>query len=268
MDSLAIMAVYVYNSIRTIPLRSKRKGYAMFSAIEESIGYTFTDKGLITTALTHSSYANEQGVDAQHNERLEFLGDAVLELCVSSELFVLFPDVREGDLTRMRAKIVSQPFLTELAREFHIDQALLLGKGEEHQGGRDRPSLLSDAFEALLGAVYLDGGFAAATNVVRTVFNDKWPEQKQNSQTKDCKSLLQEVTQQRFKERPAYVLADSSGPEHAKVFTVQVTLPDGTVFTSNGPSLKRAEQLVACLALEHLLPEDERVTLHLARDPA
>ncbi|CAK7064882.1 MAG: Ribonuclease 3 [Desulfovibrio sp.] len=229
----------------------------MFEDVENAIGYAFTDKTLIATALTHSSYANEQGGGVQHNERLEFLGDAVLELCVSSELFSTFPDVREGDLTRMRAKIVSQPFLTELARERKVDVALLLGKGEESQGGRERPSLLSDAFEALLGAVYLDGGFHAATTVVRTVFDGKWPVLKTGTPTKDCKSLLQELTQQKWKERPVYTLIDSSGPEHAKVFTVRAALPDGITFTSEGPSLKRAEQLVALRALEHLLSEEE-----------
>ncbi|MDR3073387.1 MAG: ribonuclease III [Deltaproteobacteria bacterium] len=224
--------------------------------VEKNIGYVFTDASLLVRALTHSSYANEQGGDAEHNERLEFLGDAVLELCVSSELFARFPAMREGELTRMRAKIVSQPFLAELACEYAVQAALLLGRGEESQGGRERPSLLSDAFEALLGAVYLDGGFAAACAVVRTIFDGKWPVQRQSGLAKDSKSLLQEVTQQRYKERPVYALVGSSGPEHAKVFTVRVTLPDGLKFTCDGPSLKRAEQLVACLALEHLLPED------------
>lgn len=223
--------------------------------VEDSIGYDFKDKSLLTTALTHSSYANEQGDGAGHNERLEFLGDAVLELCVSAELFAKFPDAREGDLTRMRAKVVSMPFLTELARAYKIDIALLLGKGEESQGGRERASLLSDAFEALLGAVYLDGGFPAARHAVQRFFDGRWPVQKQGGLTKDCKSKLQEVTQERFKERPVYSLESSSGPEHAKVFTVRVTLPNGISFTSDGPSLKRAEQLVACIALEHLLPD-------------
>ncbi|SBV90435.1 Ribonuclease 3 [uncultured delta proteobacterium] len=229
----------------------------MLQHIEDALGYSFVDKDLLAVALTHSSYANEHGGGAEHNERLEFLGDAVLELCVSSELFNRFSDVREGDLTRMRAKIVSQPFLSGLAQECGLDTALLLGKGEESQGGRERPSLLSDAFEALLGAVYLDGGFDAVTTVVRTVFDGKWPVQKQGGPSKDCKSLLQEVTQRRFKERPVYALVGSSGPEHAKVFTVRVTLPDNREFISDGPSLKRAEQIVACLALEHILPEEE-----------
>lgn len=228
----------------------------MLKRIENGLGYRFKDKELLSMALTHSSFANEHGGGAAHNERLEFLGDAVLELCVSSELFKRFPGVREGDLTRMRAKIVSQPFLTDLAREYGLDGALQLGKGEESQGGRDRPSLLSDAFEALLGSVYLDGGFDAAITVVRTVFDGKWPVQKQGGLTKDCKSLLQEVTQRRYKDRPVYALVESSGPEHAKVFSVRVTLPDGRAFTSDGPSLKRAEQLVASLALETILPEE------------
>lgn len=227
----------------------------MTRGVEESIGYTFTDASLITTALTHSSYANEQGGAVAHNERLEFLGDAVLELCVSAELFSRFPEAREGDLTRMRAKIVSQPFLTELARTHKVDVSLRLGKGEESQGGRERPSLLSDAFEALLGAVFLDGGFPAACTVVRAVFDGKWPVPRQGKLAKDSKSRLQEVTQERYKERPVYALVDSSGPEHEKVFTVRVTLPDGLVFTSDGPSLKRAEQLVARRALEHLIPD-------------
>lgn len=228
----------------------------MFEEVESAIGYVFRDKTLLATALTHSSYANEQGGNTGHNERLEFLGDAVLEICVSAELFARFPDVREGDLTRMRAKIVSQPFLTELARERKVDVALLLGKGEESQGGRERPSLLSDAFEALLGAVFLDGGFDAATTVVRTVFGGKWPAPKTGSPAKDCKSLLQEVTQQKWKERPVYTLVASSGPEHAKVFTVQVVLPDGLTFTNDGPSLKRAEQIAASRALEFLLSDE------------
>ncbi len=229
----------------------------MLRQIEDALGYAFTNRELLATALTHSSYANEHGGGAAHNERLEFLGDAVLELCVSSELFARFPAVREGDLTRMRATVVSESFLSDLAREYGLDAALLLGKGEESQGGRSRPSLLSDAFEALLGAVYLDGGFDAVTTVVRAVFDGKWPGRMRGRHSKDCKSLLQEVTQRRFKERPVYALIGSSGPEHAKVFTVRVTLPDNREFTCEGPSLKRAEQLVANLALEHVLPEEE-----------
>ncbi len=224
-----------------------------FRALQETIAYQFSDESLLLTALTHSSFANEQGGKAEHNERLEFLGDAALELCVSTELFTRFAGAREGDLTRMRAKLVSQPSLATFAIACRLDGCLRLGKGEESQGGRDRPSLLSDAFEALLGAVFLDGGFAAVQSVVRTVLNDKWPVNEEQNQSKDCKSLLQELIQRRYKERPVYALVGSAGPEHAKIFTVQVTLPDALVFMSDGPSLKRAEQLVACQALEYLL---------------
>ncbi len=229
------------------------KESAALPGLQRIIGYRFSDESLLRTAMTHSSYANEQGGRAEHNERLEFLGDAALELTVSAELFARFPGAREGDLTRMRAKIVSQPSLASLALACKVDVCLLLGKGEECQGGRDRPALLSDAFEALLGAVFLDGGFGAVQSVVRTILNDKWPDQDECTQSKDCKSLLQELIQRRYKERPVYSLIGSSGPEHAKIFTVQVTLPDSLVFMSDGPSLKRAEQLVACQALEYLL---------------
>lgn len=227
----------------------------MLQELQRTIHYHFRQVKLLEMALTHSSFANEQGGGIPHNERLEFLGDAALELCISQELFVRFPDTREGELTRMRAKLVSQPSLAVLALETGLAGPLRLGKGEEGQGGRERPSLLSDAMEALLGAVFCDGGYAAVSEVVQTLFVGKWPAKEDEERAKDCKSLLQELTQRRYKERPVYTLANSHGPEHAKVFTVQVVLPDGRNFCSEGPSLKRAEQLVAGKALECLLQE-------------
>ncbi len=227
----------------------------MFQELQKTIHYHFAQVKLLEVALTHSSFANEQGGGMPHNERLEFLGDAALELCISQELFTRFPHTREGELTRMRAKLVSQPSLASLAVETGLVRHLLLGKGEEGQGGRERPSLLSDAMEALLGAVFCDGGYGAVQSVVRTIFADKWPVKEETERVKDCKSLLQELTQRLFKERPVYALLGSYGPEHAKVFTVQVALPDGRIFQSEGPSMKRAEQFVACKALEQLLLE-------------
>ena len=242
------------------------KDKELLRKLEETLGYHFSNEILLNTALTHSSFANEQGGKGEHNERLEFLGDAALELCVSAELFIRFPDAREGDLTRMRAKIVSQPSLATLALACNLEGCLRLGKGEESQGGRDRPSLLSDALEAILGAVFLDGGFGAVQAVVGNILKGKWPEQEENNHSKDCKSLLQELTQRRYKERPVYTLVGSAGPEHAKTFTVQVTLPDSLVFMSDGPSLKRAEQLVACQALEYLLSNATPGSLLAAED--
>ncbi len=224
----------------------------MLTRLQESIHYRFTQVKLLETALTHSSHANEQGGDMEHNERLEFLGDAVLELSVSERLFAMFPHAREGHLTRMRAKLVSKPALAVLAKELNLDSYLLLGKGEESQGGRDRDSLLSDAFEAVLGAVFLDGGYAEALRVVTLLLESRWPDEPEGGRSKDYKSRLQELTQKRFKERPVYSLAGSKGPEHAKIFEVLLTLPDGRAVSAEGPSVKRAEQKAAGLALKQL----------------
>lgn len=216
--------------------------------IEDILSYSFSDEALLRVALTHSSWANENG-SIEHNERQEFLGDAVLELCVSSELFCMFPTAREGDLTRLRSLLVSTTALADLARDLGLEQSLLLGKGEENQGGRHRDTLLSDALEAVLGAVFEDGGFDAARRVVRHIFCDRWPETLLYTPSKDFKTRLQELVQRTCKNRPVYVLVESHGPEHAKLFTVRLDLPNGASFTANGPSLKRAEQEAAHVAL-------------------
>ncbi|MFK4763711.1 MULTISPECIES: ribonuclease III [Desulfobaculum] len=225
--------------------------------LQTTISYRFSQVKLLQTALTHSSYANEHGNDTEDNERLEFLGDAVLELSTSEMLFAKFPEAPEGQMTRLRAKLVSEPALAEVARELELDRILRLGKGEEMQGGRDRDSLLSDAVEAILGAVFLDGGYDPAKAVVNTMLENRWPEHCDVRRVKDAKSRLQELTQKLFKERPVYALADSVGPEHAKTFVVQVTLPDGTVLSSEGTSVKKAEQNAATKALEFLQEKEE-----------
>lgn len=224
----------------------------MIDRLQEVLGYTFVQSALLDTALTHSSFANENNSSIEHNERLEFLGDAVLEIAVSERLFAQFPYAREGQLTRLRARLVSKPSLAEVSKKLRIDRCLKLGKGEESQGGRDRDSVLSDALEAVLGAVFLDGGYASALTVVDTVFAPWWPQELEDNKAKDYKSALQELTQQRFKARPVYSLVSSTGPEHAKIFEVLLTLPDGETLTAQGPSLKRAEQKAAGLALKQL----------------
>jgi ribonuclease-3 len=222
------------------------------SQLQEDIGHDFSAPGLLETALTHSSHANESANPAAHNERLEFLGDAVLELCVSEELYSRFPQATEGALTLLRSKLVSEPALAELARACGLDRCLLLGKGEESQGGRNRASLLSDALEAVFAAVFLDGGFEAARRCIRRVFAGMWPESLVEPKSKDYKSRLQELTQKRFKARPVYTLADSRGPEHEKMFEVRLSLPGGEEVTAQGSSLKKAEQLAARTALSVL----------------
>lgn len=224
----------------------------MLEQLQRDIPYRFGQVKLLRAAMTHSSYANEQQDAVNHNERLEFLGDAVLELCISEELFRRFPDAREGELTAMRSRLVNQDTLAELARSVLLERTIILGKGEEAQGGRERDSLLSDTFEALLGAIFLDGGFAAVSEVVRTLFAPHWPERSGKVKVKDAKSRLQEVTQRMFRDRPVYFLLSSSGPEHDKVFTVRLELPDKREFVAEGSSVKRAEQNAACDALVFL----------------
>lgn len=225
--------------------------------MEASLGYRFTRRGLLRTALTHSSFVNETDEVHGHNERLEFLGDAVLELCVSEELFKRFSRAREGELTRLRAQLVSKPALADLALELKLDRHIRLGRGEEEQGGRTRSSLLSDALEALLGAVFLDGGYETVKHVVYSILAAHWPSQAGEEKIKDNKSRLQELTQQLFRERPVYALLGSHGPEHDKIFEVSVTLPCGDVLHATGPSVKRAEQTAAGIAIDLLQKRSE-----------
>lgn len=216
--------------------------------LQKCIHHQFEQVKLLTTALTHSSYANEQEGDGD-NERLEFLGDAVLELCISEEGYRRFPCAPEGQLTRIRSQLVKEKSLAGLARELELQRYIRLGKGEEQQGGRDRDALLADTFEALLGAIFLDGGFEVAKATILRIFDDKWPETAMLPETKDYKSRLQEVAQERFRDRPVYVLAGTSGPEHEKIFEVDCTLPTGKVFQGSGTSVKRAEQDAAMQSL-------------------
>jgi ribonuclease III, bacterial len=227
----------------------------MLHQLQIHIPYQFRQVKLLEEAMTHSSYANEQQTGMLHNERLEFLGDAVLELCISQGLFRRFPDTREGELTSMRSRLVNQDTLACLARGLSIDKCIVLGKGEEAQGGRERDSLLSDAFEALLGAIFLDGGFAKSVEVIEMLFSPLWPNHIGKVKSKDAKSRLQEITQQLFKDRPVYFLVSSVGPEHDKVFTVRLDLPDGRFFQAEGSSVKRAEQTAAQMALDCLESE-------------
>lgn len=216
------------------------------------LGHAFADPQLLATALTHSSFANERGESAGHNERLEFLGDAVLELCVSEELFARFPEAPEGELTLLRSQLVNESSLADMARRLGLESHVLLGRGEENQGGRTRPSLLSDVFEAVVGAVFLDGGYRAARAFVDRVFAGLWPRRPAAPKTKDFKSRLQEYTQKTHKARPTYALLGSAGPEHDKRFEVRLLLPGGQEILATEKSVKKAEQMAAKLALRSL----------------
>ena len=214
--------------------------------LEEIIGYHFKNKHYLTQALTHSSYANEKKLGKLgSNERLEFLGDAVLELISSDYLYARFTQIPEGELTKKRASLVCEPSLAYCAREFGLPQFLLLGKGEDMTGGRNRDSIVSDATEALLGAIYLDGGFANAKEFIhRFVLNDL-----ENKQLfYDSKTILQEVVQGEH-EQLTYVLTDESGPDHNKSFTVRACIGERVIGSGTGHTKKAAEQEAAYQAL-------------------
>ncbi|WP_029895403.1 ribonuclease III [Desulfohalovibrio reitneri] len=227
------------------------------SGLEERLGHGFSDEALLRLALTHSSWINESAHGGESNERLEFLGDAVLELCVSEELYARFPGEREGRLTRLRARLVREPALARLAREIALPDYIYLGRGEESQGGRDRDSLLADAFEAIMGAVFVDGGFEASRKVVSRLLAGLWPESAELPHAKDHKTALQEVTQTLFRARPVYSLVGAEGPDHAKIYRVRVDLPDGRSFEAQASSKKTAEQESARLALTELSHDAE-----------
>ena len=217
--------------------------------LEEKIGYQFQDKALLTQALSHSSYANERHMDRlANNERLEFLGDAVLELATSEYLFKTYPKMPEGEATRTRASIVCEQTLALCARELGLGSFLLLGKGEELTGGRDRDSITSDAMEALLGAIYLDGGFANAKEFVQKfILNDI----EHKKLFFDSKTILQERIQSMTDEPLHYELVREEGPDHNKRFTVNACLGEQSIGTGSGRTKKAAEQEAAYDALVH-----------------
>jgi len=217
--------------------------------LEEEIGYRFNDRKLIMQALSHSSYANEKKRPGGSNERLEFLGDSVLSIVVSEYLYTHLTSVAEGDLTKLRASLVCEKSLHVFAQQINLGDYLLLGKGEENTGGRERPSILADAFEAVIAAVYLDGGMEAARkHILRFMPQDI--EHRKTPVFRDFKTVLQEVVQMNPEEKVEYVLIGAEGPDHNKRFVVEVCLNDQVIGRGKGRSKKEAEQLAAKEALE------------------
>jgi ribonuclease-3 len=218
--------------------------------LERIIGYEFQNGKLLSQALTHSSYANEKKLGKLGcNERLEFLGDAVLELISSELLFEAFPEMPEGKLTKKRASLVCEPSLAFCAREFNLPSYLLLGKGEDLTGGRQRDSIVSDALEALLGAIYLDGGFANAKEfALKFILNDL--EHKQLFF--DSKTILQELVQEHGRQPVEYVIQKEDGPDHNKRFTVAAVVDGKILGNGIGHTKKAAEQAAAYEAIREI----------------
>ena len=218
-----------------------------YHALEKRLGYTFKNKELIIEALTHKSYKKPY-----NNERLEFLGDAVLDLIVGEFLFKKFPDSDEGILSKIRASLVNESGFTLLARKIGLGDYIYLSLAEENNNGREKPSLLSNAFEAVIGAIYLEGGLDVARDIVIRLLNETHKKIDLQSLSKDYKTALQELTQATHGVTPTYELLRSFGPDHKKEFEIAVVLDNETIATAQGKSKKEAQQKAAQIALNKL----------------
>lgn len=222
-----------------------------FSKLEDSIGYSFCDKELLKQALTHRSYLNENPAwKVEHNERLEFLGDAVLELVVTDHLYRTYPNP-EGEMTNWRAALVNAVILSKITGEFSLNDFLLLSRGESKDTGRARQYILANAIEALIGAVYLDGGYEPARAFIERFVLVKLPQIIEQRLYRDTKSLLQEEAQERLGVTPTYKVLDEWGPDHARQFKVGVYLGDDLAGQGEGPSKQDAQQQAAEDALKN-----------------
>ena len=220
-------------------------------ALEARLGYMFRDRALLENALMHSSYANENRARGYtSNERLEFLGDSVLGMVTAARLYALYPDMPEGKMSRLRAELVCEQALHGVALTLHLGDYIRLGHGEERSGGRERPSILADAVEAVIAAVYLDAGMEEAAKLVDLAMGDYKTSEKSD---RDAKSALQEYLQALGEETPTYEIIGQDGPPHARVFTARVLRADGSELgTGTGARKQRAEEAAAQMALQTL----------------
>jgi ribonuclease III len=222
--------------------------------LQERLGYSFGDRRILLQSLTHTSYGHEflqeKPIALRDNERLEFLGDAILDVVVSDILLETFPNSNEGQLSKMRAAVVNEKTLAQVARSIRLQEVVRLGKGETQSGGNDKPSILSSAFEALIAAIYLDGGFNAVYPVVRHLFAPFFSEDRDLVAFYDYKTQLQEVVQAKWKVTPSYHMLQATGPDHAKTFEVEVRMNGQLMAVATGSSKKEAEQNAAFAAIQ------------------
>ncbi|MDP3883317.1 MAG: ribonuclease III [Candidatus Staskawiczbacteria bacterium] len=222
-----------------------------FSILEKKLGISFKNKDLLTQAFTHRSYLNENpSFNLQHNERLEFLGDAVIELIVTSHLYLDYPEKAEGELTNWRAALVNAKMMTKVSEELGFNDFLLLSKGEAKEGGKARAYILANTFEALLGALYLDSGYAPCDEFIKKYLLRELPDIIKKGSYRDSKSWFQEEAQERVSVTPTYSVLKESGPDHDKLFVVGVFLDKELVAEGEGSSKQEAEEDAAKVALE------------------
>jgi ribonuclease-3 len=229
---------------------------ADLKSLQQQLGFAFKDESLLQQAFIHSSYTNENpDLPVVDNERLEFLGDALLSFIVADELYLKFPDFHEGELTEMRASLIRQETLAEIAAELGLGEQLLLGKGEEISGGHRKQTNLADAFEALIGAMYIDQGLNPVRNFVLDKLSGKLAKVKATGIGRNYKALLQELTQAKHKKLPVYRIAETSGPDHDKRFNVEVTLENRKLGSGSGKTKRAAEMEAARSAWEKMASE-------------
>jgi len=227
------------------------------SGLEQKLGIVFRDKSLLQRALTHRSYLNEHpDFPLEDNERLEFLGDAVLDFLTGEYLYHRFPEMREGPLTSLRSVLVRRSTLARFARQWNLGRHLLMGHGEAESGGRNRPATLCAAFEAMTGALYLDQGLESVKDLIEPLIMPEIARTLEERSDKDPKSRLQELAQARMHHTPRYTTAGESGPDHAKEFTVKVTIGGQVYGQGRGPSKQQAAQAAAHAALEQFAPTE------------
>jgi len=229
-----------------------RANKEQLSHLEKILGYRFTDLRLLQRALIHSSYSFEQSQSHKNNEKLEFLGDAVLDLVIGRILFHRYKKMREGELTKLRASLVNEQHLAGMARDIELGRYLELGKGEDASQGRAKPSILSSAYEAVIGAVFEDGGYQTVAELIERFFLPDLEKKKEELLIADAKSRLQELLQEKYNEAPTYRLDAEEGPSHQKLFTVSVCFQLRVLGTGQAGSKKEAEQRAASAALEVL----------------
>lgn len=237
--------------------KSKRNRYRQLDHLQGVVKFRFRDKSLLSKALTHRSFINECGISAKDNERLEYLGDSVLALVVNEYLFKKFEDYLEGDLAKIKSAVVSEATLSIVAREINLGSYIVMGRGEEMSGGRDRTSILANTVEALIGAVYLDAGLKESRRFVLGLLKESIERISRHSYYRDPKTTLQEYIQKKYKDRPEYRVLEENGPDHNKSFLVQLVVQGRDICVGAGSSKRKAEVEAALHALEILHRGDD-----------